>query len=302
MLGEHLMNGYGKANGSSNTSNNGKHFTLADDSQPHYANEWERFRTTYDSRTILDRGIEADWETQEASHYLDSKMAGARESERSSRQTLQGIRQVARVTASVAQRLVPIVSRILLKTAARPRFSEPMVHRLVQVLLQTGDLETEYLEAAFFGINAAEAEVDDSEAAYEAALTEVLAAEASHSHNPSEASAFIGTIVGIIVQSLGGRRHLHTLIPVLIAETADLVQLLHCQRATRLFRLIPMILRRTIVSLRSAPRLGCRITPSLVRRIFAAHAVRVFDDPRLVRFALIRNAVIRQRSVTRAIR
>lgn len=287
------MNGYGNANGSSHGS---KRFNLTSNSHPQHANEWERFRTTHNSRTIPDRG-EVEWEAQEASHYSDSKMAGARGSERSFKQTLQGIRQVARVTAPIAQRLAPIVARTLLGTTARSRSSHPRMRRLIQVLLQAGDLETEYLEAEFFGINAADAEVTDLEAAHEAALTEVLAAEASHSPTPSEASAFVGTIVAIVTQSIGGRRHLQSILPVLIAETDALVQLLHRQRARRLFRLMPTILRRTIVSLRSAPRFGHQITPILVRRILAAHAVRVFNDPRLVRYALIRNAVIRQRSV-----
>lgn len=288
------MNGYGNANGSSNGS---KRSNLIYDSQPQHANEWERSRTIHNSRTISDRDIEAEWETQEASHYLDPKMAHARRSKKSFRQTLQGIQQVARVTAPIAQQLAPLVARTLLGSTAQPRLR---VRRLIQVLLQTGDLETEYLEAEFFGINAADVGVADSEAAREAALTEVLAAEASHSRNSSEASAFVGTIVPIVVQSIGGRP-LRSILSVLIAETAHLVQLLHRQRARRLFRLIPTILRRTIVSLRSTPRFGHPITPFLARRIFAAHAFRVFDDARLVQFTLIRNAVIQQRLVTRAI-
>lgn len=293
------MNGYGNVNGSSNGS---KRFNLTYDSYPQQANEWERFRTIHNSRTVPNWESEAEWEIQEASHYPDSKVASARRPDGSFRQVLQSIRQVARVTTPIAQQLAPIVARTLLGRASQSRLPNPMAHRLIQVLLQMGELETEYLEAEFFGINAAEAEVSDSTAAEAAALTEVLAAEASHSHHLSEAAAFLGTIVPIVLESIGGRRQLRSLIPVLIADTARLVELLHCRKATRLFRLIPTILRRTIVSLRSASRLGHSITPTLARRMFAAHAARVFGNARLVRYALIRNAVIRQRSVAGAIR
>ncbi len=296
------MSGYANTNGKG-LGNSNNLFEATHYSHPQRPDEWEMFRTTHDSRPYSYRGDEYEWETQEASHYPHTEMASEWEAEFSFRQALQGIRQVARVTAPFAQHLAPIVARTLLGATPRSGLvSTPMARRFISILLQEGDLETEYLEAEFFGLYAAEAEASDSEAAQEAALTEVLAAEASHSRNPSEASALIGTVVPIAVRSAGGRRRLRSLMPVLIAATAHLVHLLH-RRGTagrRLLRLIPTILRRTIASLRAAPRLGRSITATLVRRVIAAHAARVFGNAQMVRQAMIRNAVIRQRAVAAA--
>lgn len=298
------MNGYANGNGKG-VGIGSRPLKATHYSHPNRAHEWEMFGTTHSARSYSNPESEYEWEVQEASHYSHSEMAGEWESEVFSRPALQGIRQVARATAPFAQGLAPIVAQTLLGTLSRSRMgTRPPTRNLVPFLLQEGEMETEYQEAAFFGTRAAEARVSRLDAAHDAALTEVLAAEASHSPSESEAAAFIGAAIPIAVQSARGTRSLRAIMPALITATARLVHLLHQQSRVgqgragqRLLRLIPTILRRTIASLRSAARSNLPITSTLARRMMAAHAARVFGNARTVRQAMIRNAILRQRTV-----
>lgn len=300
------MNGY--ANGNGNGVGIGRRSVdVTHDSYPQRANEWETFRTADDSRPDSPRRYESVWEAQEASHHPHSEMEREWETERSARQALQGIRQVARITAPFAQRLVSIVTQALLRmppSSSRRQRSrrDLLMEKFIRLLLQEGDRATTYLEAECFGFDASDPEVSDSEIAQEAALLEVLAAEASHTWSESEASAFLGTAVPISLRSVGSPKHLRSSLPTLIAATARFVHLLYRQGTPgrRLLRVFPTILRRTIASLQSAARLGCPITATLTRRVMVAHAARVFGNPRLVQRALIRNAIVRRRTVATA--
>jgi hypothetical protein len=297
------MNGYANGNGKG-VGIGSRPLKATHYSHPNRANEWEMFGTTHSARSYSNPESEYEWEVQEASHYSHSEMAGEWESEVFFRPALQGIRQVARATAPFAKGLAPIVAQTLLGTLSRSRMERSRgsyrpVRNVIPILLEDGEMETEYQEASFFGTRAAEARVSRLEAAHDAALTEVLAAEASHSPSESEAAAFIGAAIPIAVQSARGTRSLRAIMPALITATARLVHVLHQQgkAGQRLLRLIPTILRRTIASLRSAARSNHPITSTLARRMMAAHAARVFGNARTVRQAMIRNAILRQRTV-----
>src|SRR4028118_2046462 len=135
---------------------------------------------------------EQEWELQEASHYSQSEMEGEWESQSEYfwGKTLQGIQKVARAAAPFAKQLAPIAAKTLI--GATPN---SVAGNLLKSLLQAGESSALAMEAQFFGTNVAEAEVSNAEAAYEAALAEVLAAEASHSGSEREAEAFLGAAV-----------------------------------------------------------------------------------------------------------
>lgn len=237
---------------------------------------------------------EYEWELQEASHYSQAKMEGEGEnqSEYFWAKTLQGIKKMARAAPPFAQQIAPVAAKTLMGTTPNS-----VAGNLLKFLLQAGESSAVAMEAQFFGTKAAEAQVSH-EAAYEAALAEVLAAEASHSGSESEAEAFLGAAVPGIVQSLGGRRVLRSIMSTLILANARLVRLLHQQGlpGRRLLRLMPSILRRTIASLKAAHQAGRPITSALALRLMASHAARVLGNSQVVTSGIIRNAVLQKRT------
>ncbi len=211
---------------------------------------------------------------------------------------LKGIEQVAKISVPFAKQIAPIAARTLIgsKTdvVAIPK-------QEINKLLWQGEQEVEQLEAGFFSIFEAEIEISNTRAAQARAVTEVLAAEASHTQIESEAAGFLGTTLPIAINSVKERTTLLTMMPVLVAATARLVRLLHRQGlpGRRLFRLFPTILHRTVASLLATKRLNNRpITPALVKLVIAAQTARVLGSSRLVRQAMIRNALIRSQAVS----
>lgn len=248
-----------------------------------------------------DPEFESEWEMQEAEHRADSTFTGEAESaDHFWGRALQRIQRVAQATAPIAKRIGSIAANMLINSApGAGAIATPKTSQFIRTLLWEGEMESTYLEAKWFGSAVADMEIAPSPTAYDAALSEVLAAEASHTHSEGEASALMGAALPVTIHILGGRQTVRSLTPVLLAATARLVRLLH-QRGPagrRLLRLVPAILRRTIVSLQAARRLGHPLSPALVGRIMSSHTTRIFGDSRLVSQLIARNAVIRQRTV-----
>lgn len=247
---------------------------------------------------------EYEWELQEASHYSQFAPEGEWEAENEYffKTLLGGIQQVAKAAAPIAKQLAPIAAQTIV--GAIPgvgAIAAPIAGRLVSQLVQEGEMEAAALESQLFGANEFEAEVGNTEAAYEAALTEVLAAEASHSQSESEAGAFMGSALSTLVKSMGGQKELRPILPTLVFANARLVRLLHRQGTTgqRLLRLVPTILRRTFASLRAAAQKGQPLTSDLALRLMASHAHRVLGNSTTLTRSMIRNALIRQRTVAK---
>jgi hypothetical protein len=211
-------------------------------------------------------------------------------------QALQGIQKVAAMVVPVAARLAPIAARkAIAKNSAVPLDLKVPV----AALLREGEIAAARMEQKCFGPNAAETEVGPSEVAMEAALTEVLAAEANHARQESEAAALIGTALSIAIASLQGKRALRPIVPALVQTTARLVRLMRERgpAGRQLLRLVPTILRRTVASLLAARQAGRAIDPAFASRVMAAQAARVLANSQVMTQAMIRNAVIRQRTV-----
>jgi hypothetical protein len=208
-------------------------------------------------------------------------------------------RQTARQIVPLAKYLAPTTASILLDSIpGSRRYINSLTIQLLHPLLQQGDRHTRQKEAEFFAYEAgyeAEIKIANTGPAYEATLMEVLAAEASHTQNESEAAALIGTILPLAFRVMDGRYLLRSVLPMLLVATARLVRFLHRHSRTsrRLFRLVPVILRRTIATLVAARRWGCPITPALVNCIMAIQSRRIFANSRLVIDAIARNALIR---------
>lgn len=215
-------------------------------------------------------------------------------------QTLQKIHQTANQVARLARHLAPLAVRISLDAVPEARkYVNPLTYQLLRPLLYQGERTTDQQERYCFGISESDVEVANTTIAHETALMEVLAAEASHTANESEALTLMGTALPLTFRVMDRWILVHTVMPVLLVTTARLVRLLHrySPNSRRLLRLVPTILRRTVASLGIARQWRIPVTPVLVGAVMAAQTARVFGNSNLVVRSMIRNAVIRQRTV-----
>lgn len=303
--GEQQMNMYanGKGAGIAEMEDEWETPETAHYTNPEFEDEWETPEVSQYSNSYSNPEFEGEWEMQEAAHYSNPEMAMEWEDEGEYffKSALRGIKKVAKAAIPLAKRFAPSVAKALLGAAipGAGAVAGPLAGKLVGALLQEGEMEAAQMEAQFFGTNEAEAEVSNTEAAYEAALTEVLAAEASHTQNEAEAEALMGAALPSAVKSMGGRRALRSIMPVLVHANARLVRLLHRRGSTgrQLLRLVPTIMRRTVASLRAAQRAGRPINGALATQVMAAQAARVLGNSKILTSAMICNAIIRQRTV-----
>jgi hypothetical protein len=255
------------------------------------------------SNAYFNPELESEWEIQESGHYVYSSMLDEVELDTPFflQGTLHNIRKIAQATTPIARQMGAIAARTLMQTASGlGNRLNSRTNRLLKTVLWEGDRSAAHLEAEWFGYAALEMEISPHSVAYDAALSEVLAAEASHTHSEREATTFMGAVLPITLRIMGEQWIVRPVTPALLNRTVRLVHLL-CQRGPagrRLLRLLPSILRRTILSLQTFQYLGYPLSSSLVGQVMASHTDRVFGNPRLVSQLITRNAVIRQRTVS----
>jgi hypothetical protein len=164
-----------------------------------------------------------------------------------------------------------------------------------------GEAEAEAAENALFGTGSGELESGHPDAD-EAALTEVLAAEAAHTASEAEAEALLGAALPITIRIMSGRGQLLRVTPALVRANTRLVHGLRRSgpAGPNLLRLVPKIQRNTVATIKQQQRSGRPVSPSMVAPIMAAQATRVLGTPRKCGPALVRNAVVRQRTVAPA--
>jgi hypothetical protein len=169
-------------------------------------------------------------------------------------------------------------------------------------ILGEGEAEAAQVEASLFGGNAMNGELAASEVAHEAALTEVMAAEATHTASESEAESLLGATLPITITIMSGGRAVRPVYPSLVRANRRLVRGIRTSgpAGPQLLRVVPAIQRRTIATLRAASRSGRPITPQLASRVMAGHAARVLSNPRVCGPALVRNTAIRHATVAPA--
>jgi hypothetical protein len=269
----------------------------------HYSHpelEWETHETSHYSQPYSNpySNPELEWETHEASHsnpYSNPEMEADR--------FFPLIAKAAKLVLPHAKRLAMRVGRNILSRMRQPSSGRnqqiaALMRQLQQVLAQ-GESEAATHEAHLFGANEFEAEVAAHEAAHHAALTEVMAAEASHTESESEAQALLGAALPISIRVMGGRIALRRITPSLVRVNAQLVLSLHRQGSPgrQLLRAVPSIQRRTISSLKAISQSGQAITPAIAAQVMAGQAARVLSTPKICGRALVRNMVIRKNTV-----
>src|SRR3954447_21972043 len=123
-----------------------------------------------------------------------------------------------------ARRLIPL-ARAAMPGVARSILDVPVedVMRQLGGVLREGEHEATAFEAQVFGANEAEGEIAGHESAHEAALTEVLAAEAAHTEHVGEAQALLGAALPITSRIMGGGPGVQRVMPTLMRANARMV-------------------------------------------------------------------------------
>jgi hypothetical protein len=176
-----------------------------------------------------------------------------------------------------------------------------LLRQLANVLGE-GEAEAAAAESSFFGGNATNGELAATETAHEAALTEVMAAEATHTASESEAEALLGATLPITITIMGGRRATRPVLPELVRANRRLVRGIRTSgpAGPQLLRVVPAIQRRTVATLRAASRAGRPITPQFATQVMAGHTARVLSSAQVCGPALVRNTAIRRATVVPA--
>ncbi len=253
--------------------------------------------------------VETPLPTQFEYYRSGSSIAHGFQPERIDQQTLErqqillGINQMARRVVPLALDLAPLLARILIDMvpAARSSFNS-LTYQLLLPLLRCGEKNSHQQEAAFFSHRSTTVVVSNTSRAQEAALAEVLAAEASHTGSESEAAALIGAVLPLTLRVMGSSQLLRPFLPFMLQATGRLIRCLHrySPASRRLLRLLPTILRWTVASLQAARRWGYRLTTALVCSVLAAQTRRLLGTAAAVKLFMTRNALIRFSTVATA--
>ena len=173
--------------------------------------------------------------------------------------------------------------------------------RQLSSALASGESAANQAESAFFGANEIHGELAANDRAHEAALTEVLAAEAAHSMDEREAGALIGATLPVTIRIMAGRP-LRPVVPALARANTRLVVGLRRSgpAGPQLVRLVPTIQRRAVATLGAVARSGRPVTPRIVAPVVAAQAARVLSTPSIAGPALLRNTAVRRVTVAPA--
>ncbi len=248
---------------------------------PELTSEWELPETN----PYANPELTSEWEMQEAYPYANPEYEYEGDPE-----FFKKLRRfVRRVAAPLAKRFAPMIAGA---------FGGPAAAMLARSVLREGEMEASQLEATLFGSNEMEAEVANTEAGYEAALTEFLAAQAAETNTPAEAEAYIGAALPITIAIMGSRRALRRVMPTLLQTSGITVRVLRRQGAAgqQLVRALPTIQRQAIATLKAAARSGQPITSATAAKAMAASARRILSNPQRLERVITRNAMLRQRT------
>ncbi|MCY7277501.1 MAG: hypothetical protein LH702_28140 [Phormidesmis sp. CAN_BIN44] len=213
-----------------------------------------------------------------------------------------GLLAGAKVLAPFAKQLAPMLaSKLATMIPGAGVIAGPLAGQLVGQLVKEGEMEAEQMEMEFFGNNEMEAEVSNSEIAHEAALTEFLAAQAAESTMEGEAEAAIAAALPITISIMGGKRALRPVMPAMTQATGQLTKMLRQQgpAGKQLLRTMPTIQRVAAATLKAAARSGQPINSATAVKAMAAATNQVLSNPQTVQKAIVRNAVLRQRTAPR---
>lgn len=255
-------------------------------SHPEAQGEWETHASAYANEWEVN-----EWESPE-SQYSNPEWED--EGELFFKKAFSAIKKVA---APLAKKLAPIAARTLVgMIPGVGAVAGPLAGKLVGALVREGEMEAINAEAQFFGTNEMEAEIGNTEAAHEAALMEVLSAEAAVAPGRAQTAALAGATVPMAMRTMQAGS-IRMLLPTLVRANARLVQFLTSRgpAGQRLLPLSATIMRRTVASLRVARTRGVQLTPALAVKIMAGHVQRVMGLQAAQ--VLTRNAAVRRATV-----
>jgi hypothetical protein len=197
-----------------------------------------------------------------------------------------------RKVGGLARRVAPRIFRSL---AGMIPGVGPIVSQVLGSVMGEAEAEAQQLEANLFG--AGEGEMPGHEMAHEAALTEMLAAEAASASTEAEAASVISATLPITIRIMGGRRALRPVLPVMTQANTRLIRTLRRQgpQGRQLLRTVPAIQRQAVATLRAADRRGQPVTGPMAVGALAAASRRLLSNPRRVTIVVNRNAAIRRR-------
>ena len=288
-------------------------------SNPELEEEWE----AHEGNPYSNPETEEEWEMHEASPYSNPEMAGEWEMHEGNHYSnpysnpeledevghlMALIARAAKAVVPQAKSMAMRVGSDLLRQIGQASSQPTQSHRSQQIaeviqrlrrLFAQAESETAAHEAHLFGANEYETEVAAHELAHEASLTEVMAAEASHTESESEAQALLGATIPLSIRVMGGKIGIQRITPTLVRVNAQLVLNLHRRGrpGRQLIRAVPAIQRRTLATLKAIQQTGRPITPALARQVMAGQAARVLGTPGICGQALVRNMAIRNRTV-----
>jgi hypothetical protein len=293
-------------------------------SNPEMEYEWETHESTHYSNPESDRFLGGLM--QAASSLLGEEEVPGNSTEweadpfigKAFRRLKRGIGGIVKTALPVARMLAPLASKAissLMPVAGKMlggmnpmsmlgqmggQMSPQALMGMLSKMAESAEQEVAEMENEFFTAFSNPEGVPETgqhEITHEAALTEMMAAEAVAAESEAEAEAVLAAALPITITIMGARRPLRRVVPVMTQANGRLVRALHRQgpAGQQLLRTVPGIQRRAVAILRTAARQGQPITAPLAVQAMSTAAGRVLNNSRLVRRALRRNAALRVR-------
>lgn len=208
-------------------------------------------------------------------------------------------KKLGRGLGKLAKRLAPFAVRALGgMIPGVGAIAGPVLGQIAQRALREGEIAANEAETEAFGGSHGEAEVGNSEVAHEAALAELLAAEAAEATSEAEAMSAIAATLPLTITIMRGGSIVRPVVPVLTQGTARLARCLRKRhpQGRQLLRTVPTIQRRAVGTIVAAARNGQPVTAPLAVRSMAQATRSVLGNPRRAQTAVNRNVVLRQRT------
>ncbi|KAM3099722.1 hypothetical protein ACKFKF_13930 [Phormidesmis sp. 146-12] len=267
-------------------------------SNSEFENEWEQHEAANHSQGYANPEFEDEWEQQETNHYHQGYANPEYEQEGEYFFKKIG-RFLKKNVLPLAKRFAPSVVRSL--TSLIPgvgAIAAPLAGKLTSAMLREGEMEASQMEAEFFGNNEFEAEIGTSEVAYEAALTEFMAAQAAEATTESEAESMIAATLPITISIMGGKRALRPVVATMAQASARRSRLLNQQGTAgkQILRAVPAMDRTAIATLKSAARAGQPINSATALKAMAAATQQVMTNPQKLQKAITQNLAVRQKT------
>jgi hypothetical protein len=262
--------------------------------EPEFDGEWE----TGDISAYSEPEFEYEWEMEDGSGYLEYDNEGDYFLKKLRSRLAKGWQRFKKGAGRVLKRVLPKAATVLGgMIPGVGGITGPLAGKLTKAIVKEAEMEVAQMEAEFFGINEADAEVAPTEIAKQAALAEFLAAQAADATTEAEAEAFVSAALPATIASMNATQLLRHVIPIMVQANALLTQVLIKEgwEGKQLTRAIPAIQRRTVATLKAEARAGKPINRQKAVKATAA-ATRQVLQPGKVEKAVKRNMVLQNRT------